>query len=104
MATRRNVKVEENEQTKDSVPTIATSQPSKALNIPGAVVVKLLLFTLAMITAPLLTYYISVTSVFVGNVTVAGAFAAVAANVVLIAYIIVAMNEDDTDEKDKKSQ
>lgn len=33
----------------------------------SAVVVKLLLFTLAMITAPLLTYYISVTSVFVGT-------------------------------------
>ncbi|KAF8242372.1 hypothetical protein K440DRAFT_565550 [Wilcoxina mikolae CBS 423.85] len=104
MATRRNVKAEENEQTKGSVPTIATSQSTKAPNVPGAVIAKLLLFTLAMITAPLITYYISVTSVFVGNATVAGAFAAVAANVVLIAYVIVAMNEDDADEKDKKSQ
>ena len=75
-----------------------------------------------MVAAPLATYYISVTRVFVGtcrylwrptnidddvlsgNATAAGALAAVAANVVLIAYVVVAMAEDDTDERDKKSQ
>lgn len=97
--------------------------------IYSAVVAKLLLFTLAMVAAPLATYYISVTRVFVGtcgrsistrprrppanidilllllgNATAAGALAAVAANVVLIAYVVVAMTEDDTDEKDRKSQ
>jgi hypothetical protein len=87
-----------------------------------AVIAKLLMFTLAMIAGPLGTYYISITRLFIGmsaaprqhcqssqltgpgNATVAGALAAVAANAVLIAYVIVAMSEDDSDDKEKKSQ
>ncbi|KAI5844254.1 hypothetical protein BZA05DRAFT_409538 [Tricharina praecox] len=106
MATRRNVKAEQPvPSTSEKAPEalIATKQPA-SLNVPGSVVAKLLLFTFAMITAPLGTYYISVTSLFVGQSTVAGALAAVAANVVLIAYVIVAMTEDAAEGEDKKSQ
>lgn len=38
----------------------------------------------------------------VGNSTYAGGFAAVLANVVLIAYVIVAMNEDQGEQDAKK--
>jgi len=39
-----------------------------------------------------------------GNATYAGAFAAVMANVVLIAYIIVAMREDQSDRIEAEQQ
>ena len=39
--------------------------------------------------------------VFLGNSTWAGATAAFMANVVLLAYIMVAMNEDEGDETEK---
>jgi hypothetical protein len=50
-----------------------------------------------------------VAKVLSGNATYSGAFAAIMANVVLFAYIIVAMREDQTDkieaeEKRKKAQ
>lgn len=92
-------------------------------------VAKLLLFTLAMVVAPLGSYYITLNTIFkgaaknptpppiffseaymgtgkqIGSNTLAGATAAVVANVVLIAYVIVAVIEDNAEnENDKKSQ
>ncbi|KAA8896129.1 hypothetical protein FN846DRAFT_285705 [Sphaerosporella brunnea] len=106
MATRRNVKSEDLVKAEKPVPeqAIAHSKTAKtAVSVPGSVVAKLLFFTAAMIGAPLGTYYVSVTSLFVGQSTVAGALAAVAANAVLIAYVMVAMAEDGADDE-KKSQ
>ena len=40
----------------------------------------------------------------VGNATYAGAFAAVMANVVLIAYVIVAMREDQSEKIEKEER
>lgn len=63
-----------------------------------------------MITLPIGTYFLTVHSVFRGNSTYAGALAAIMANVVLIFYVIVAMNEDQGDQqaaaaaKDKKAE
>ncbi|KAI5808287.1 hypothetical protein BZA77DRAFT_330551 [Pyronema omphalodes] len=108
MSTRRNVKAETSEKPVDNADTDASAVVEKpkaqAVQVPGAVIAKLLMFTLAMIAGPLGTYYISITRLFIGNATVAGALAAVAANAVLIAYVIVAMSEDDADSKEKKSQ
>jgi vacuolar ATPase assembly integral membrane protein VMA21 len=59
--------------------------------------VKLLAFTFAMIVVPIGSYYATVNTVFKGNSTFAGATAAIMANVVLIAYVIVAMREDQSE-------
>lgn len=62
-----------------------------------------------MAALPIGSYFATVNSVFRGNSTYAGGFAAVMANVVLIAYIVVAMKEDQSDrleaeQKAKKGQ
>ncbi|KAJ4345581.1 vacuolar ATPase assembly integral membrane protein vma21 [Didymosphaeria variabile] len=62
-----------------------------------------------MVTLPIGTYFFVVNYVLVGNNTIAGALAAVMANVVLIAYIVVAYSEDQAEqaeeaEKKKKGQ
>ncbi|KAF4311201.1 hypothetical protein GTA08_BOTSDO13248 [Botryosphaeria dothidea] len=62
-----------------------------------AVIFKLLGFTFAMITLPIGTYFMTVNTVFKGNSTFAGGLAAIMANVVLVAYVIVAMKEDQSD-------
>ncbi|KAK7725933.1 vacuolar ATPase assembly integral membrane protein vma21 [Botryosphaeria dothidea] len=63
----------------------------------AAVIFKLLGFTFAMITLPIGTYFMTVNTVFKGNSTFAGGLAAIMANVVLVAYVIVAMKEDQSD-------
>ncbi|ORY66196.1 vacuolar ATPase assembly integral membrane protein VMA21 [Pseudomassariella vexata] len=65
--------------------------------VPTDVILKLLAFTLAMVVVPLGSYYASVNTLFGGNSTYAGAMAAIMANVVLIGYVIVAYNEDQSD-------
>jgi hypothetical protein len=73
------------------------------------VIYKLLGFTLAMAALPIGSYFATLNLVFKGNATYAGGFAAVMANVVLIAYVVVAMKEDQSDrleaeQKAKKGQ
>jgi len=70
------------------------------------VVYKLLGFTLAMIVAPIGSYFFTVDRVFSGNSTLAGGTAAVVANIVLVGYIIAAMQEDRSDraEEDRKKR
>ena len=80
----------------------------------SAVIYKLLGFTLAMIAGPIGTYFLTLNTIFKGclsrvphvstslrlcsgNSTWAGATAAIMANVVLIAYVIVAMKEDESE-------
>ncbi|KAL9048860.1 MAG: hypothetical protein Q9162_007511 [Coniocarpon cinnabarinum] len=74
-----------------------TSNTSPA--VPMSVVYKLLFFTAAMVIAPLGVYFITAQTIFAGNNTWAGALAAITANVVLIAYIIVAVQEDQGEQK-----
>ncbi|KAI0796572.1 hypothetical protein C8Q75DRAFT_862440 [Abortiporus biennis] len=60
----------------------------------GSVLLKLLLFTLALAVAPLSSYYLSLTYLWNGNTTFAAITAIVAANIVLVAYIIVSLIEE----------
>ncbi|EGX90559.1 vacuolar ATPase assembly integral membrane protein [Cordyceps militaris CM01] len=65
--------------------------------VPQHVIMKLLGFTFAMIVVPIGSYFLTVHTIFKGNSSWAGGFAALLANVVLLGYIIVAMNEDDSE-------
>jgi len=74
--------------------------------VPSHVIYKLLGFTFAMVVLPIGSYFVTVDTLFKGNSTYAGALAAIMANVVLIGYVIVAMNEDQSDrlEEEKKAK
>lgn len=81
------------------------------------VIIKLLLFTFAMIILPIGSYFVTLNTIYggepschhtqhcsricpltsTGNSTWAGATAAVMANVVLLGYVVVAMKEDQSD-------
>ncbi|KIX98808.1 uncharacterized protein Z520_05269 [Fonsecaea multimorphosa CBS 102226] len=108
MTTRRNV----SEKTISEVqggppPSDQVSDTTPA--VPASVIYKLLGFTVAMICAPIGSYFLLLNTLFAGNATYSGAFAAIVANVVLIGYIIVAWREDDSEkveveEKRKKAQ
>ncbi|KAK9370768.1 hypothetical protein V1509DRAFT_616782 [Lipomyces kononenkoae] len=52
------------------------------------------MFTVAMVTAPLGSFYISLNYIFDGNRQWAGLVAALVANVVVIGYVMFAWNED----------
>ncbi|KAK3178763.1 vacuolar ATPase assembly integral membrane protein vma21 [Lepraria neglecta] len=112
MTSRRIISTEKNLLEKDDR-NDATPSASEKSNItpavPAAVIYKLLGFTLAMIAGPIGTYFLTLNTIFRGNSTWAGATAAIMANVVLIAYVIVAMKEDESDklaaeEKARKGQ
>ncbi|KAH0608928.1 uncharacterized protein H6S33_001156 [Morchella sextelata] len=115
MATRRPVKTEKDSIRNEDVPSnpvsiaAANKNVTAASAVPRSVLVKLLMFTFAMIVFPLSSYYLTINTIFKdrsSSSTLAAATAAVVANIVLIGYIIVAANEDDTDGKDheRKSQ
>ncbi|KAL1852783.1 hypothetical protein VTK73DRAFT_9157 [Phialemonium thermophilum] len=100
MATRRIISTEKTLLEKDD--TVGSSPPASERSnispaVPTDVIVKLLAFTLAMIVAPIGSYFLTVDNLFGGNATYAGALAAVMANVVLIGYVVVAMREDQSD-------
>ncbi|MCJ1226100.1 vacuolar ATPase assembly integral membrane protein vma21 [Toensbergia leucococca] len=101
MTSRRILSNEKGILEKDDRNALSPSSSEKsdiAPAVPAAVIYKLLGFTAAMIGGPIGTYFLTVNLVFRGNSTLAGATAAVMANVVLVAYIIVAMKEDQSEE------
>ncbi|KAL8722912.1 MAG: hypothetical protein Q9225_000682 [Loekoesia sp. 1 TL-2023] len=65
--------------------------------VPAAVILKLLGFTAAMLGGPIGVYFLTLNTVFHGSSTWAGATAAFTANLVLVAYVIVAMKEDQSE-------
>ncbi|OAA61006.1 Vacuolar ATPase assembly integral membrane protein VMA21-like protein [Niveomyces insectorum RCEF 264] len=96
MATRRLVAADKASRAVDDRPA-APSVPASAASdnvVPRGVIAKLLGFTLMMVVAPIGSYFATVDALFGGNTTYAGATAAVVANVVLIAYVVVAFRED----------
>ncbi|KAK0734095.1 hypothetical protein B0T26DRAFT_635831 [Lasiosphaeria miniovina] len=107
MASRRIISQEKTLLEKDdsigSSPA-ANEKSNIAPAVPAAVIFKLLAFTFAMIVVPIGSYFLTVDNVFKGNSTFAGALAAIMANVVLVAYIIAAMREDQPDQEEKQQQ
>ncbi|KAI8635394.1 hypothetical protein F5Y19DRAFT_10439 [Xylariaceae sp. FL1651] len=75
-----------------------SQQSSTTPAVPTNVIMKLLAFTLAMVVIPIGSYFMTVNTIFGGNATYAGALAAILANVVLVGYVVVAMNEDQSDQ------
>ncbi|MCJ1484397.1 vacuolar ATPase assembly integral membrane protein vma21 [Schaereria dolodes] len=100
MTSRRVISKEKNILEKDDR-TELTSRASEKSNIapavPAAVIYKLLGFTAAMVGGPIGTYYLTLQTIFRGSSTLAGATAAIMANVILVAYIVVAMKEDQSE-------
>lgn len=102
MATQRIVS---NEKTFLDVDNKAPSEPSNIKPaVDSSVIWKLLSFTFAMVTLPLGSYFFSVAYVFNGNTTFAGALAAIMANVVLIAYVVMAYKDDQAEQQEEKEK
>jgi len=98
MATRRAGVKDARHLESEKVPAASAPEPSDtSAPVPSRVIYQLLAFTLAMVCAPLGVYFGSVQTIFKGNSTYAGATAAVTANLVLVAYVVVAMREDQGD-------
>ncbi|KAI9727886.1 MAG: vacuolar ATPase assembly integral membrane protein vma21 [Chrysothrix sp. TS-e1954] len=112
MATRRTVPPKSpTSPTGDRIldPTYPTpSNPGQNSNIapavPASVVIKLLFFTFLMVVGPIGLYFLTSRTIFKGNATYSGITAAVAANVVLVGYIIAAVREDQGDEAEKERE
>ncbi|KAI4916430.1 vacuolar ATPase assembly integral membrane protein vma21 [Alternaria conjuncta] len=105
MTTRRTVNEQKASLDYDGKAAPEPSNTSPA--VPSSVIWKLMSFTFAMITLPIGTYFFTVNFVFKGNATWAGGLAALMANVVLIAYVIMAFKDDQEEmreeaEKSKK--
>ncbi|KAK9239242.1 hypothetical protein V1525DRAFT_56750 [Lipomyces kononenkoae] len=74
--------------------TSQAGQAASASTVPPNVIKALAIFTIAMVTAPLSSFYISLNYIFDGNRQWAGLVAALVANVVVIGYVMFAWNED----------
>ncbi|KAF8913793.1 hypothetical protein CPB84DRAFT_1840591 [Gymnopilus junonius] len=61
----------------------------------GGVLFKLILFSMSLGVMPLTSYYASLKYLWNGNATLAAITAVVAANIVLVAYIISSVWEDN---------
>ncbi|KAH7326472.1 vacuolar ATPase assembly integral membrane protein [Stachybotrys elegans] len=101
MATRRIISTEKTILDQDEQPE-EKSDISPA--VPKDVIIKLLGFTFAMIFVPIGSYFMTVHTIFQGNSSYAGGLAALLANVVLISYVVVAMNEDQSEQQAAKKK
>ncbi|KAG0370461.1 hypothetical protein BC939DRAFT_458146 [Gamsiella multidivaricata] len=72
----------------------SSTATSASTNVATSTLIKLAFFTAAMIFLPIGTYFFTLDRYFGGNATYSGISAAVMANVVLFAYVIVAVLED----------
>ncbi|KAL7628789.1 vacuolar ATPase assembly integral membrane protein vma21 [Parahypoxylon ruwenzoriense] len=110
MATRRIISTEKtilDRDDDDITSPVGGSQhqsSSTAPAVPIDVILKLLAFTFAMVVMPIGSYFLTVNTVFKGNTTYAGGLAAIMANVVLVGYVIVAMNEDQSEQLEAKKK
>ncbi|KAI1333230.1 hypothetical protein F5Y16DRAFT_393627 [Xylariaceae sp. FL0255] len=104
MTSRRIISSEKTILDKDDDDLTSRQQSSTAPAVPMDVILKLLAFTLAMIMVPIGSYFLTINTVFGGNSTYAGILAAILANVVLVGYVIVAYNEDQSDQREAEGK
>merc|ERR1711939_377100 len=97
MATRRNLPSEKTLSEAQGGPSATDQVSDTTPAVPAHVIYKLLGFTAAMVCVPIGSYFLTLNLFFRGKAVWAGACAAIMANVVLIAYIIVAMKEDQSE-------
>jgi len=77
----------------------------KQSRIPKDVLYKLIFFTVLMFSLPFITYFYTIDRYFKGNTTYAALAAAFTANLIVVAYVIVAIVEDkDDDDEDLDSK
>ncbi|KCV67496.1 hypothetical protein H696_06016 [Fonticula alba] len=76
-----------------------TEQAPVLPQVPGAVVAKLVMFSIAMLALPLITYFVS-TNVFKFGTYWAAGFTVAMVHLVLFAYIVVAVIEDRSTAED----
>lgn len=78
--------------------------------VQGGVLIKLIIFSLSLGVIPIGSYFISEKYFWKGNATYAAITAIIAANLVLVAYIVLSLIEDRHDQevlsivKDKQSR
>ncbi|CDS13425.1 hypothetical protein LRAMOSA05602 [Lichtheimia ramosa] len=87
-------------------PSTSTHDRLETTKVSGSVIAKLVLFSIAMVVLPIGTYFATVDRVFGGNGAYAAGAAAGMANIVAIAYVIVAAIEgqqQQQQDKDKKN-
>jgi len=65
----------------------------------GAVLAKLIIFSLSLAFAPISSYFFSLSYVWNGNSTYAAITAIIAANIVLVSYIVISIIEDKGDQE-----
>ncbi|KAF8528765.1 hypothetical protein BU17DRAFT_79921 [Hysterangium stoloniferum] len=65
----------------------------------GGVLATLLAFAVALAVVPIGSYFISLWYLFDGNATYAAITAIVAANIVLVSYVVISMWEDSSSDK-----
>ncbi|KAJ1327602.1 vacuolar ATPase assembly integral membrane protein VMA21 [Microdochium nivale] len=101
IATTEKTAIDRDEFTSSSSGT-STQKSIIAPAVPTHVILKLLAATFAMVVLPIGSYFVTLHTLFKGNASYAGGFAAIMANVVLVGYIIVAMKEDQTEQLEAK--
>jgi len=68
----------------------------------GGVLLKLIIFSLSLALVPISMYFVSEKYLWNGNSTFSAITAVVAANVVLISYIIASLREDRAEQEARK--
>ncbi|KIW19723.1 hypothetical protein PV08_00297 [Exophiala spinifera] len=104
MATRRIFASEKTVTEGQGGPSTADQVSDTSPAVPAHVIYKLLFFTAAMVCVPIGSYFVTLHTIFGGKAVWAGAFAAIMANVVLIAYIVVAMREDQSEKAEAENK
>ncbi|RPA80767.1 hypothetical protein BJ508DRAFT_415237 [Ascobolus immersus RN42] len=102
MSARRNILKPPPPKGGDAVSSKPKEFAPNQKTVPTGTLAKLLIFTTAIVVAPLASYFLTVDRVFNGNSTYSAATAAVVANIVLVGYLVIALQEEAGEDSKKK--